>query len=74
MPSSSNIADLPSRGQTSEALELINGLPWPFQCDVMAVASLCMNFSNLPSVLAKLSFEFELPSLCPSAHDGITGE
>ena len=74
VPSSSNIADLPSRGQTSEALELINGLPWPFQCDVMAVASLCMNFSNLPSVLAKLSFEFELPSLCPSAHDGITGE
>ena len=74
VPSSLNIADLPSRGQTSEALELINGLPWPFQCDVMVVASLCMNFSNLPSVLAKLSFEFELPSLCPSAHDGITGE
>ena len=51
VPSSSNIADLPSRGKTSEALSLINGLPWPFPYDVQAVATLCVDFSGLPELL-----------------------
>ena len=73
VPSSSNIADLPSRDKTNIALELIGGLPWPFPCDVEAVVSLCMSFSALPSLLTMLAFDQEIPAVCPSAHDGFTG-
>ena len=74
VPSSSNIADLPSRDKTDLALEIIGGLPWPFPCDVEAVVSLCVNFDALPSLLTMLAFDQEIPTVCPSAHDGFTGD
>ena len=74
VPSSSNVADFPSRDKTDVALEIIDGLPWPFSCDVEAVASLCQDFNSLPGLLKNLSFDFEVAFFSPSAHDDITGE
>ena len=74
VPSSSNVADLPSRDKTDVALEVIDGLPWPFPCNVEAVAFLCKDFKALPGLLTSLAFDFEVPLVNLSAHDYFTGE
>ena len=51
VPSKSNIADLPSRNQTAEALEIIHGQEWQSELPVDKVADLCRNFQSLPSLL-----------------------
>ena len=51
VPSKSNIADLPSRGQTNEALKIVQGEPWPFDFPIEIVSTLCKDFAAMPSVL-----------------------
>jgi len=74
VPSKSNIADLPSRGQTSLALKLINGVALTRDVDVETVAKLCLNFQQMPSLLQHgiqpaSNFSREVPQ-----HDDLTGD
>jgi hypothetical protein len=74
VPSKSNIADLPSRGQTSLALSLINGVVWAPEVQLETVARLCLNFKQMPSLLqhgiqSTGDFPFEVPQ-----HDDLTGD
>ena len=72
VPSSSNIADLPSRNETEKALALIDGLPWPFPLDVSRVAEMCMDFASLPDILVYSKAESNF--IPQSKPDDITGD
>jgi hypothetical protein len=74
VPSKSNIADLPSRGQTSLALGMVNGVVWTRDVEVETVAKMCLNFQQMPSLLQHGiqpagNFPFEVPQ-----HDDLTGD
>ena len=74
VPSKSNIADLPSRGQTEKALSIIGGSAYNATVDVEAVAKLCSDFKQMPTLLQHgiqhaNSFQLELHQ-----HDDFTGE
>ena len=75
VPSSSNIADLPSRDLTAEALDLIGGHPWPHQVPVDRVAEMCADFESLPALLRRTpaSLETDRLHLLPLAHDDARG-
>ena len=73
-PSKSNIADLPSRGWTSLALSMINGVVWTCDVEVETVTKLCLSFQQMPSLLQHGiqpagNFPFEVPQ-----HDDLTGD
>ena len=70
-PSSSNIADLPSRGQTEEALQMLGGTPWAAAVPVEEVARMCADFESLPAILCRTprSLEAERLHLLPLQHD-----
>ena len=74
VPSSANVADLPSRNKTNEALAIINGLAWPFKCDVDAVAEMCMDFSGIPRLLIDAAQTPANDAAGLVTHVGITGE
>ena len=71
VPSKSNIADLPSRGDTRLAIELIQGVPFTETVPIVEVAKLCVDFSSLPTVLTHTdnSQEISHPSF-----DDFTGD
>ena len=74
VPSKSNIADLPSRGQTQKALELICGQPWPTKLDDEKIADLCMDFQQMPTLLQHGNPSALHPSDDVSHHDDFTGD
>ena len=51
VPSASNIADLPSRDRTEEALRIIDGVPWSDTSALPLVADLCRDYSGIPNIL-----------------------
>ena len=74
VPSKSNIADLPSRGQTSLALSMINGAAWTHDVDVETVANLCLGFKQMPSLLQHGIQPAGGLSLEVPQHDDFTGD
>ncbi|CAK9099135.1 unnamed protein product [Durusdinium trenchii] len=74
VPSASNVADLPSRNKTEEAMAIIDGSPWTSEVDVEAVAEMCCNFNGLPRILTKLTCNAFEASFDPLLHDDNTGD
>ncbi|CAK9052971.1 unnamed protein product [Durusdinium trenchii] len=74
VPSASNVADLPSRNKTEEAIAIIDGSPWTSEVDVEAVAEMCCNFNGLPRILTKLTCNAFEASFDPLLHDDNTGD
>ena len=74
VPSKSNIADLPSRGQTELALRLIGGDAWTEPVDVETVARLCSDFKQMPTLLQHSIQHANSLQLELQQHDDFTGE
>ena len=74
VPSKSNIADLPSRGQTELALSIISGAAWAETVDVETVAKLCSDFKQMPTHLQHGIQHASGLSLEMPQHDDFTGD
>ena len=74
VPSKSNIADLPSRGQTELALRLLGGDAWTEPVDVETVARLCSDFKQMPTLLQHSIQHANSLQLELQQHDDFTGE
>ena len=74
VPSTSNIADLPSRGQTELALRMISGTAWNEAVDVETVANLCRDFKQMPTLLKNGIQHANSIPLEMQQHDDFTGE
>ncbi len=52
VPSHSNIDDLPSRGESRKAAEIVGAEVVALQCDIEVIANECLNFTDIPSCLS----------------------